>query len=494
MLAARVLAGALSLTALCWLSNSTASAQANTPVNLEARVRELEEIVGRLQAEPAREKAPASGLVLSVGQPATPPAVAAPLADQPIGVTLPADNPGVHAGWDNGFFIRSADKAYLLRITGQIQSDYRGFLDAHDQTDVDQFLLRRARFGIEATVFEHYEFRFLPDFGLGKTDIQDSYLNVHYWDALQFEVGKFKQPFSYEQLIQDRFVPTLERSMIDQIVPARDVGAMIHGQKLFGDRFDYALAVSNGEINGDGDSNNQKDLVGRVAVRPLNSDEVWTSVRGLQLGVAGTVGIEQEPIAPATLRTPATVPWFQFNSTVRADGLRTRWSPELVYFWNSFGCAAQYIHQKQEMRPNSIGPSAAFLIDLPTDGYYLMATFLLTGEDRTTYSQAIVPHTPFNPCHPLQCPGAWELVARFSHLEVGDEVFAPGTRRLADPTRYSREASEFTFGFNWYLNAWVRTQVNWEHDWFESAVRLGTGNAGLFRHHDNLAARFQVIF
>jgi phosphate-selective porin OprO/OprP len=494
----RVLASAVAFSILFTFSVSTVWAQGNpagaAPVTLDARVRELEETVKRLQAERAPDNAPAAGVVVSVAQPANPPAVVVPPADQPISIKLPQETPGVHAGWDNGFFIRSADKAYLLRITGQIQTDYRGYLDAHDQTDIDQFILRRARFGIEATVFEHYEFRFLPDFGLGKAVIQDSYLNVHYWDALQFEVGKFKQPFSYEELIQDRFVPTLERSMIDQIVPSRDVGAMIHGQKLFGDRFDFAVAVSNGEINGDGDTNNQKDFAGRVAVRPLNWDELWTSVRGLQVGVAGTIGIEQEPVSPSTMRTPATVPWFQFNSTVRADGLRTRWSPELVYFWNSFGFAAQYMRQEQKLQPSAIGASSAYVINVPTDGYYVMATFLLTGEERTTYSQAIVPNAPFNPCHPCQCAGAWELVARFSHLELGDEVFAPGTRRLADPTRNSRATSELTLGVNWYLNAWVRTQINWEHDWFESPVRLGTGPQGLFRHHDNLAARFQVIF
>ena len=60
------------------------------------------------------------------------------------------------------------------------------------------------------------------------------------------EAGKFKEPFSYEQLIQDRFVPTMERSIIDQLVPARDEGVMIHGQKLFEDRFDYAVGVFNG--------------------------------------------------------------------------------------------------------------------------------------------------------------------------------------------------------------------------------------------------------
>ena len=104
----------------------------------------------------------------------------------------------------------------------------------------DTFLIRRARLGIEATVANYYEFRLLPDFAgtsVSKS-ITDAYMNVHYWDQLQFEVGKFKQPFSYEDLIQDRYVPTMERSMMDQLVPQRDEGVMIHGHKWFDDRFD----------------------------------------------------------------------------------------------------------------------------------------------------------------------------------------------------------------------------------------------------------------
>ena len=134
------------------------------------------------------------------------------------------------------------------------------------------FLIRRARLGIEATMANYYEFRLLPDFA-GTTvskSITDAYVNVHYWDEFQFEVGKFKQPFSYEQLIQDRYVPMMERSMMDQLVPQRDEGVMIHGQRLFCGRFDYAVAVSNGDSNDSTiDNNNHKDFNGRLVFRPF---------------------------------------------------------------------------------------------------------------------------------------------------------------------------------------------------------------------------------
>jgi len=74
----------------------------------------------------------------------------------------------------------------------------------------------------------------------------------------------------------------------------------------------------------------------------------------------------------------------------------------------------------------------------------VMATFLLTGEERTTFSQAVVPHAPFNPPIPFSVPclGARR---RFSHLELGNDGVSPPAR-AAWPilTRYSREASELT--------------------------------------------------
>src|SRR5262249_47448305 len=169
-------------------------------------------------------------------------------------------------------------------------------------------------------------------------------------DAFQIEGGKFKQPFSYEQLIQDRFVPTMERSLFDQLVPQRDVGVMLHGQKLFGDRFDYAVAVHDGVINGDTDTNAPKDLSARVVLRPFQSEAFGQWLKGLQFGMAFNTGVSQQPVSPTPWRTPAGVPWFTYATGVREDGRRNRWSPELAYFYGPLGLAAQYLYETQRVR------------------------------------------------------------------------------------------------------------------------------------------------
>ncbi len=398
------------------------------------------------------------------------------------------------AGWDNGFFIRSADKNFQFRITGQVQADYRNFLDDGDRVDIDGFVVRRARFGLEATLYKYYEFRFLPDFGVGQPRITDAFLNVRYWDEFQVTAGKFKQPFSYEQLIQDRFTPLMERSLIDQFVPVCGVGVGVQGQYVFGCRLDYGVGLANGIRDGDADTNDQKDVTARVAVRPFANEE-GAFLRRLQVGVSVGTGIEGEAVNPQTLRTPASVPFFTFNRGVLAAGHRNRISPETAYFYTGLGFSAQYFLMDQRFRPAAVGPGAGVLVDVPFEGFYVQASYLLTGEERTGYSQAVDPLRPFDPRAGFRAaPGAWEVVARVSRMALGDAVFAPGDARLADPLAVSNDATEMTLGFNSYLNRLVRLQMNWEHAWFGRPVRLGPGPEGLLRTHDAVQARVQIIF
>jgi phosphate-selective porin OprO/OprP len=414
----------------------------------------------------------------------------------------PTERQGIHtggfplAGWNNGFYMRSDDDSYELHITGQLQTDFRGYPeDVDTATSPDTFLIRRARLGLEATVLKYYEFRLLPDFAAGTFSkaITDAYVNVHYWDGLQVEMGKFKQPFSYEELIQDRYVPFMERSMIDQLTPQRDEGVMVHGRKMFGDRFDYAIALSNGDQNDSTiDTNNQKDVNTRMVVRPFNSPD-FDLLKGLQFGCSYGVGLEGLPsggtiaVSPSTLTTPSTFEWFAYNSLVAADGVRTRVSPELEYFHGSFGFATQYFVMNQRLLAGELPGKP--IENVHTDGFYVMASYLLTGEKRYDYTQQIDPITPFSPYSPICNPGAWEILWRVSRLDM-----SPNALTLIPATGlYSREATESTVGVNWYLNKWIRTQFNWEHAWFAEPVKIGN-EAFPLHTEDALYARFQIIF
>lgn len=445
-------------------------------VDLEKRILELEFSKGAPK--------PALGPPLPANEPAAP-------ADSCIvghvGIPLAVNR------FKDGFIVNSADDRHQLRITGQVQADWRVYPQAGDSTDIDTLLVRRARLGIEATMFDFYEFRLLPEWGNNRATIQDAFVNVHYWDQLQFQAGKFKEPVSYEQLIQDRFVPTLERSIIDQIVPARDVGLMIHGRKVLNNHFDYAIGVFNGEPNADLDTNKLRDAAGRIAWRPFVSFSESRWLQPWQVGVSGTIGKEEEPLnlnGSATLRTPGNIPWLTFNKDVRADGIRSRITPEVSFILDSFGFAAQYLRMDQEMRAGG----SDLVQNIRFQGYYFLTTYLLTGETRTTYSAAVVPRRPYAPLSPFANPGAWEVLARLSHLQVDPSIFQPDRiNNLARARGNSDGATELTIGFNWYLNAFVRMQFNWEHAWYAQPILLGPPNR-FFSQTDAVLMRVQIIF
>ena len=521
-----LIGGGLFIGALACCVPAARAQDANTVsvVELQQRVQELEAIVRQMKDARDPSAALTQPVSLPPAGPATPPAATwanaganqfvPAVPNAPVGSDA-SGAAGNFLGWNNGFFLESPDRTCTLRITGQIQADFRGFCDPVDTSTTantavagspttgspDEFLIRRARLGIEATMARYYEFRLLPDFAgtsVAKS-ITDAYVNVHYWDAFQLEAGKFKQPFSYEDLIQDRYVPTLERSMMDQLVPQRDEGVMIHGHKLFHDRFDYAVAVSNGDSNDSTiDNNDHKDFNGRLVFRPFNDPEGCEILRGLSFGLSGGVGVENEPLSttsstPPTITTPATVTWFAFTSgsgtnAVIANGVRDRISPELTYFYHSFGFASQYYQQDQLMQLTK-ATAATPLVDVSINGYYALATYLLTGEQRTDYSQQIDPIHPFDPSCPMCSSGAWELVFRAERLEVGQSAFA---NKLA-LAGSSPAATVTTAGVNWYLDKWVRAQFNWEHAEFASPMKMGNMANPLGRE-DALYTRFQVIF
>jgi phosphate-selective porin OprO/OprP len=427
--------------------------------------------------------------------------------------------PGEIAGWSNGFYIQSRDQNFVARVTGQIQADQRWYLNSLDTVDANEFLIRRARFGLESIMFDNYEFRLLGDFAGSQLNainvppsalpvvatpapsIVDAYMNVHYWDGLQFLAGRFKQPFSYEQLIQDRYTPFLERSLIDQLTPNRDIGFMVHGQNLLDRRVDYFLAVSNGEVNGNFDNNSNKDVTSRIVVRPFGPNE-GSFLQYLGFGLSGSMGEERQAgvqvnsstSSSNVLRTPLGVPWLTFNAAAAENGERFRLSPEVLYFYGPFGFATQYYTQDQSMSAAATGAASLHHTNVLFHGYYFMGTLFLTGEQRTGYSNGVDPRRPFDPRCPFAKPGAWELVARVSQLHVSNNVFTPGAFNLAAPAGNANGCTEFTLGFNWYLNRAMMMRFNWEHDFFNRPVSLGVTPSAFLTAQDCLAVRFELAF
>lgn len=76
--------------------------------------------------------------------------------------TLTAQNDEGSSGFDNGFFIRSADSSFVFQPFGLMHTDIRvinkGMQINSDESQASTFLIRRLRFGFEGTLYKKIDY------------------------------------------------------------------------------------------------------------------------------------------------------------------------------------------------------------------------------------------------------------------------------------------------------------------------------------------------
>ena len=380
----------------------------------------------------------------------------------------------VTAGPD-GFGIRSADNAFRLNLHGDLQVDSRSYqgtrLSGPPGTQTpDTLLIRRARPIVEATLYNKYDFRLMPDFGGGQTVLFDAYGQARFTPEFQLRLGKFKPPVGLEQLQVDDNLFFSERSLATDLVPNRDTGVQFQ-RDLFGGTLSYAVGVFNGAVDAgytgsaDVDSNSGKDAEARLFARPFKNG--FESLRGLGFGVAYTEGHQTGISITADLPTYKTVgqqTLFAYNSGAFANGTRQRLSPQLYYYWGPFGLLTEYVRSSQEVT------RAGATQDVENTAWNLTVGWVLTGEDSTF--EGVTPRRPF-----VWGTGEWgafQVVARASKLTLDNDAFnGTASTRVADPTASAREASDTGIGLNWYVSRLIRVYVDYDRTKFKGGAATG---------------------
>jgi phosphate-selective porin OprO/OprP len=374
--------------------------------------------------------------------------------------------PIVGAGPD-GFFLKSPDnKSFVLKLRGYTQFDSRWFVEGEDAGD-DSFAFRRVRPLLEGTAFESIDFRVMPDFAGSSFTLYDAYVNFHYIQQAQLEVGKFKPPVGLERLQSATATMFIERAFPTQLVPSRDLGAMLQGEFANG-FFTYQVGGFNGVRDGgtqDIDTDDGKDVAARIFLhpfRPLEND--WLD--GFGVGVGGTWGRVDEQ-TPATYKlVPESGNFFAYRpaeggfQAVSAEGDRFRWSPQAYWYVGPLGVLGEYVLSEQELRRDFTAATGtpSEKADLRNTAWQVAASFVLTGEDASY--KGVVPAQPFDPFKGTW--GAFELAARFNELDFDNDTFPV----FANPALSVDRAQGWTAGLNWYLNRWIRVMFDYDHTWF----------------------------
>jgi phosphate-selective porin OprO and OprP len=423
--------------------------------------------------------------------------------------------PAAVANEKEGMGVKASDGDFTIKLHGLVQADYRSIDAAASGSPVDGWMVRKARPWIEGTLFGWVDYKLTPEFAtttsnvatssngstvngrttLGTPEVIDAYFDAKFRPWLKLRVGKFKPFVGLARLQSDVDGKFLEQSFVTaNLLPQRDVGAALFGDVWDG-KVNYALGYSNGVIDGGDqsvalDNNNDKEISARIFAQPFKGN--GTALAGLGVGIAGTTinqaGSSSNTQLPS-YKAFSQLNFFTYATGAFADGRRERVSPQAYYYYGPFGVMTEYAWESQAVTLGSNHKT------LDHDAWQATFSYLITGED-ASYG-AVKPKAAFNPN--ASGWGAWELVARFSKMNIDDDAFI-GATPLAAIASSAKSASAWGVGVNWYLNNYMRVALDYEDTSFTGGATGSTVNAtqitNLVDRQDERAmiGRLQVSF
>ncbi|NOT16392.1 MAG: porin [Methylotenera sp.] len=456
----------------------------------------------------------------------------------------------------SGFSFGSADGKNEIKFRGIVQADHRSYSnganDVRGRSDTragtldtktgfrdaeDTSLLRRVRPTIEGKVGGKYGFRFTPEFAGGSASVVDAYGEANFNPAFNIRAGKFKSSVGLERLQGGGDTKFIERSYVtNAILPNRDLGASVYGDVL-----DKKLSYNFGVVNGVTDGGNistgteysgSREYTARLFTTPFADNANALSGLGFGIGATWTdftgernLDFVKTSAADATRNgLPSYVSagqqtFFRYGSASVADGERFRFSPQASYYLGPLGLITEYARVDQDVSLLKSTTSNADSIIAPDtrkklshDAWQIAASYLLTGEEASF--KGVKPKNDFD----LDKGGwgAWELVARYSEINLDEDTFknqagkfaSEGTDKksaYADLSKSAKSAESWALGVNWYLNANAKIALNYEHTSFDGgalqkglkqATKINAKGSNIADREDEDAifARFQVAF
>jgi phosphate-selective porin OprO/OprP len=305
----------------------------------------------------------------------------------------------------------------LLRLSGYTQVRFQGY---QLKGKANGFDIRRARLDFQGDFSPKWSYRLLLDFvgnagangsaptggALVSPELMEGFIVYKPWSFIKITAGQFIIPFSLENMTQDRYLETVDRSQVVSALVARkgdasnglvdsignqngrDLGIQLSGSLInLGDRhlFDYYLALLNGAGINTVDNNSSKDIDGRIVFHPFKI---------LELGGSYYNGFDR------------------FTSSPTKDQDRIRWGAEIALNYKSLSVKSEYL-QGQEGNHHPI----------VHEGWYAQASYFILPK----YLQGVFRYDTYN----------------------------PNTAKSQLTNTY------YVFGLNYFFNVWTKLQVNY---------------------------------
>jgi phosphate-selective porin OprO/OprP len=389
----------------------------------------------------------------------------------------------VQFGWAPTLSDEKGD--FTFKPRGVIEAGYAIFNEragGYDYNDGTAF--RRARIGLEGTAMKVFNYRIEVDFAGNQVGITDAYLQYAGIDDLLVTAGQHKAPFGLESNNSDNYNVFLERGMFTNAFgnagAERRIGLSAAWAPKENLNFAAGLFGDNESITrstGAAVTDSPDESLGANA--RLTWEPIFEKGRILHLGASGyyRTGLKSGDVGDAVRLSDR--PNIRIdNGNIADSGVITgvdsvRYAgAEAAAVFGPVTLAGEYGRLWVD-RPGLADPSF--------DGFYVYATWFLTGETRPFRNgnfDRVKPRKNFA----KGGAGAFELALRYDRLDLSD------TPVLA---RAGNRAESLTLGLNWYLNPNAKLLFNWvRFNGTNSPLDpIGTRTAG-----DALATRLHVDF
>ena len=482
-------------------ANTAATAKAKSEAKAEAKAEarsEAKAVVANANAAiPLKGPAPASGVV----------------------VTMPNNRPT----------ICTADEQNCIAITSRVHFDAGGY-DYHPNSaaTVPQRLdngvnVRRARIGVVGKFLGDWNYALVYDFG-GASDgfggtgsaggtpvgflpggavsgVENAYLSYTgfkpFGGKLAIEGGVMDVPYTMDEATSSNDVLFMERASSN--ITATNIAAgdfrSAFGARWYTDTFwagAYVTGPATGAIHSASSVNpngttEQYGVVARAAGQVVSGKDYSLHIGG------DAEWLLQPPhnlIANTQTLTLSDRPEVRIDPTALiSTGAIAGVSGAQVYSVEAAGTYGPLFFQAEYYWYHIDRNAFAPLPSLQFQGGYAEAAWVLTGETRP-YNSASASYAPLAPANPFSLTGggwgAWEIAARYSTINLNDQVGAATGIAGGQQTIY-------TLALNWYISRNVRLMVNYLHG--DVAKQLSPTNfTDTGSKFNALAMRTQVTF
>jgi len=355
-----------------------------------------------------------------------------------VGQTSMSDS----SGWtdDGKFIIKSSDGQFKLRFDIRMYVDGAYFMDDTAEKLSNGTHLRKARFAAKTQLWGNWNAEWDMDIAEYVVEIKDMWLSYNGWEKAMFKMGHYKVPFGLEILTSSRLIAFPERAYN---ALAFKLGRRTSlGYTQWGNKWHFSTALFAQGMDDDKDQNTEETgngVAARFVIAPIMKDNFLIHLGG---AFARHNPIDDKGVIDFNAEPETKIGDIEIVDTDNIFNVKTITQTGLEGALRLRNVSLQGEFMQTALTREGGYKDASFL------GGYGFISWFVTGETRPW----VVNEGEFGQVLPKNEKwGAFEVLARFSHLNLSDET----------AMIYGGKANNITLGVNWYVNPNIRFYLNY---------------------------------